>query len=158
MTRHDESRPVESALRVGPDENGFISPDQVHLVVSFTGEGAHISGPGVYDMGWVVHALNGLAEQWVHQTPMWDVEPPTPGTEPDGKWMDCTKTDVTVVFHRDCQVISMPGEVFGDGLAAYTLDIVGQRRHEDEYCTARLRALSEAVAEDIAEGRMGGPQ
>jgi len=136
---------------VGPDKDGFISPEQVHLVISFTGEDAHLSGPGTHDMSWVVHALEGLTNQWFPQRQQ---KAPPPEVVPDGKWRDVTLTDLTVIFFRDCQVIAMPGEVFGDdrGLAAYDLEIVGKKRHDQEYCLDRIRALAEAISEDLANG------
>jgi hypothetical protein len=152
--RGHKQRKEPQSLRVGANQHGFVGPDQVHLVVTINAENAHMSGPGTYDMDWVVHALNGLAHQWEQQQPMPHVEPPTPGTEPPGNWTDCTQTDLTVIFYRDCHVISMPGEVFADGLAEYTMDIVGRRRHEDDFCTERLAALAEAIAEDIAAGNI----
>lgn len=138
-------------LIVGADENGFISPDQIHLVISFTGENAHLSGPGTDDMPWVVHALEGLSNQWQPRKPQRSLPPEV---TPDGNWSDMTVTDLTVVFFRDCQVIAMPGEVFGDdrGLAAYDLEVVGTKRHDQEYCVDRIRALAEAISDDLANG------
>jgi hypothetical protein len=150
-----ERKPQEAfnGLVTGPDELGFVTSDKVHLVVSFDGDNASLMGPGTYEMGWVAHALEGLAGQWSHREPM-PTLPPT--ATPGGNWMDCTKTDLTVIFYRDCRVIAMPGEVFGDdpGLAEYELDVVGQLRHDDEYCITRLSCLSEAIAEDIASGEI----
>lgn len=153
MSAERKPQDAWNGLVTGPDKHGFVTPDKVHLVVSFDGDNASLMGPGTYEMAWVAHALEGLASQWQHWEPVPGL-PPT--TVPEGNWMDCTKTDLTVVFYRDCRVIAMPGEVFGDdpGLAEYELDVVGQRRHDDLYCITRLSCLSEAIADDIASGEI----
>lgn len=126
-------------VRLGPDADGFIDRDQVHMLVWVDGDEAAVAGPAVGDRGWVVRALRAVSRQWLPQDELRpSYEPPQPGD-----YLDCTKKELAVIIYKHHDVVVERGEIFPDsGLASHYLDVSGYRRHETQWAVERLDDLA----------------
>lgn len=133
---------MSNHIHLGPDADGFIDREQVHLLVWIDGDEAAVAGPAVGNKDWVVRAIRAVSRQWLPQE---ELRPRTAPLSP-GDYLDCTQKELAVIIYNHHQVVVERDEIFpGSGLASHFLDVSGYRRHETEWAVARLDDIAHCI-------------